>query len=385
MPVLGRSFVFASNRGGAGKSTLVHQAVSQYAQAHPELKVLVVDMSIHADASALLLGGCREPSEHTQGARTMGMQRVVTSPPERRAAGLLAAATRAGPAPSLAGRFSKLLVGAPPPEEFDVEAHSMNVLERHPESGQPPNLFVAPGGPELSICSELGWKDSARLLRERLESASGEWAVFYDTDAEIMERPSSCVALAAADRIVVPMSASWNDYRRLLDDGVNGLFSALERMEAEGSPVAKIDRVVFNRVSKHANAASELHKARGMERDATLSFSPVKAVLEQLAQISDHCFETGWRDASKAWARHYMDGEKVGDEGQFGERYVGAMFEISENAMQASQLSGVPFCRMSASETYVRGQGSAAGIKVPADALDKIKQDVALLVEGWRA
>jgi len=68
MPVSGRSFVFASNRGGAGKSTLVYQAVSQYAQAHPELKVLVVDMSLHADASALLLGGCREPEEHTQGA-----------------------------------------------------------------------------------------------------------------------------------------------------------------------------------------------------------------------------------------------------------------------------------------------------------------------------
>jgi Mrp family chromosome partitioning ATPase len=60
MPVL-ESYVLASNRGGVGKTTALCQLSAAYALAHPEVNVLVVDFSIHGDASSQLLGA-RAPS-----------------------------------------------------------------------------------------------------------------------------------------------------------------------------------------------------------------------------------------------------------------------------------------------------------------------------------
>lgn len=74
---------------------------------------------------------------------------------------------------------------------------------------------------------------------------------------------------------------------------MNSLFHALEEFERRGLPAAKIDRVVFNRVKKDKNAPAELHAEGAHARDATLSFSPVKAVLAQISLISDHLYEAG--------------------------------------------------------------------------------------------
>ena len=382
-----RSYVFANNRGGVGKSTLAFQATSQYALDNPGKSVLLVDLSHQADASALMLGGCQEPTEHTQGARTRGMQRIVGSPPEKRAAGLVRAVLEQEQAgPGIAGRFASLRSGQPPPRPpLAVADHALKVAEYHPDGGQPANLWLAPGGPDLKqAVTADNWARAAAALKAALAAAPGDWVIFYDSDAEIQERPATRLALAAAEAIIMPLSASWNDYRRVLDDPDNSLFEALKQMEAAGQAAAKIDRVVFNRIVKNKNEDTALHAASRLAKDARLSFSPVKAVLDQLSQISDHMYESGWSDAFNNWKRFYLGSEAVADEGDFSERYISSMFEVSEVAMHVSQLTGTPFCAMSASTTYLKGTSACvAGMKVPPDALEKIKTDMKALVQGW--
>ena len=63
----------------------------------------------------------------------------------------------------------------------------------------------------------------------------------------------------------------------------------------------------------------------GLSSDARLSFSPVKAVREQLSQLADHMFEGGWEDDTKRLSRFYC--APVADVGGFSSRYVSALFE----------------------------------------------------------
>ena len=60
---MGGSFAFLQPRGGVGKSTSVVQLAAALALAQPELTVVVIDASIHGDATNMLLGGFGEPFE----------------------------------------------------------------------------------------------------------------------------------------------------------------------------------------------------------------------------------------------------------------------------------------------------------------------------------
>ena len=249
------------------------------------------------------------PEVHTQGARTMGMQRIVTSAPEKRASGLLQAVLEAAAGPSglagapasalsrrlvsrekkhsrcggrlqnetrasplalrpfsplvlvLAGSLAGMMGGrASNAAALDPREHALNVAECHPTSEQPPNLWVSPGGgPALrTVVNDATWQQAAAALREALASSQGRWVVFFDSDAEICERPTSKVALCAADRIILPLSSSWTDYIRLLDDPANG--AAPTRWPAR-PPARPPNRVARAFRSRSKNAPTPTHSA----------------------------------------------------------------------------------------------------------------------------
>lgn len=50
-------YAFWNNKGGVGKSYLTFQVASEYARAHSDKKVLVIDLCPQANASGMLLGG----------------------------------------------------------------------------------------------------------------------------------------------------------------------------------------------------------------------------------------------------------------------------------------------------------------------------------------
>ena len=74
--------------------------------------------------------------------------------------------------------------------------------------------------------------------------------LFFDTDAELSERPPSRLAIAVAKRAVLLVSSDWRAYTRLKADGRNSIFRFLLKLKSEGSAHAKIDMLLFNNVEK---------------------------------------------------------------------------------------------------------------------------------------
>ena len=52
-----RTVLFCSHKGGPGKTSLLSHTVSQYAESHPDRKVLLIDCSVPADVTRQVLGG----------------------------------------------------------------------------------------------------------------------------------------------------------------------------------------------------------------------------------------------------------------------------------------------------------------------------------------
>ena len=68
---------FWNNKGGTGKTSLAFQAACFYASAHPQDRVLVIDMCPQANMSELLLGGLGNGSDIplATGPNTQGIHR----------------------------------------------------------------------------------------------------------------------------------------------------------------------------------------------------------------------------------------------------------------------------------------------------------------------
>ena len=52
-----KTVLFCSHKGGPGKTSLLGHTVSQWAHTHPDRKVLLIDCSVPADVTRLVLGG----------------------------------------------------------------------------------------------------------------------------------------------------------------------------------------------------------------------------------------------------------------------------------------------------------------------------------------
>ena len=51
------SYAIWNNKGGVGKSTITFHLAMRYAELHPDINVLVIDLCPQANSSMMLLGG----------------------------------------------------------------------------------------------------------------------------------------------------------------------------------------------------------------------------------------------------------------------------------------------------------------------------------------
>src|SRR3954469_7820899 len=58
------TYALWNNKGGVGKSYLTFQIACEYARAHPDQKILVVDLCPQSNASSMLLGGMEDGERH---------------------------------------------------------------------------------------------------------------------------------------------------------------------------------------------------------------------------------------------------------------------------------------------------------------------------------
>ena len=243
------------------------------------------------------------------------------------------------------------------------------------------NVYLAPGGIDLKDALTMeNWHDAAMDLREGLDAMPGRWVVFFDTDGEVAERPPSLLALGVAERLILLLSSSWNDYNRLFDDPINSLFEVIKTMMGEGKSCARIFRILFNRIKVAKHAPIKLHEVSG-DRDATLVFSPVKGVQQQMEQMMDHLYNTAWNGmnngAGADFRSIFIGNEEVNSEGEFADVYVDAFVDVPDMVMHVSTLTGIPFVYLDHKKEYLANtEGGVKGLRIGKDTLEHIVSEI---------
>jgi chromosome partitioning protein len=194
------TYALWNNKGGVGKSYLTFQIACEYARTHPTKNVLVVDVCPQANASSMLLGGI------TQGEKAL--DQLGSGNPRRTISGYIRE--------RIASPYHNPQVGA----DYLLQVHSVN-----PEV--PTNLFLIPGDEELEILSSRvthaaapgpddAWTKVHLWLSDLIHDVSKRWnvpaiTVFIDCNPSFGVYTE--LAMAAADRLIIPFSADGSSRR----------------------------------------------------------------------------------------------------------------------------------------------------------------------------
>jgi hypothetical protein len=262
---MGRSISFVQPRGGVGKTTAVVQLAASLAALNPSTKVVVIDASIHGDATTMLLGGFSEPlgeDFYTKGGETSAKF------PDSKLQALFETLKKSREMKhtlSLLEKMWRPSGGAETPT-VDIVAMSVNVLKAHPAGNAPPNLFLVTGG-EL-IDQEFNEPEIAVALREAMDAAP-DVVFLIDTDAEITERGPTLIVTRANTEIFLVTSPNWADFLRCVSDPVNKLRDLKDLTT----------KILFTKVPKTLNTPTDL------EGVPCFGFKPVKSSMENVATI----------------------------------------------------------------------------------------------------
>ena len=184
-----------NNKGGVGKSYLTFQIACEYAKQHPNKKVLVIDLCPQANSSSMLLGGIEKGEQE--------LAKIHSQPNKN----------------TISGYISEKLVSPYRPinSSSKYATQVSNINQYVPE-----NVYLVVGDEELEIQASgilhasqaPNVADSWRLvhlwIRDLISDIQNVWnneenVVFIDCNPSFTIYTE--LALAAADRLIIPFSA----------------------------------------------------------------------------------------------------------------------------------------------------------------------------------
>ena len=246
-----RSYVFANNKGGVGKSTLSTNVVAAYAKAFPAKKILFVDLTLTKSIARILQGDVPFAPVYAVVERMCAQKRhrrralwilLVTAPA---AVAVLAVGRALGAALFFAYAAGMLWYYR------KRASRRVNPLEYACVSEHAKNLHVLVGGESLArAAKDFDWR-----------TAAGEWTVPASVDVVVFDVDNvlddfARFAFAVSQGVVVPSTLNMFDFERLcVDPRNNSLFDFLLAMPAKARPA--VSCVLFNRVKCTANAKEE--------------------------------------------------------------------------------------------------------------------------------
>ena len=346
---MARSIAFVQPRGGIGKSTSVVQLAASLAATRPDLTVIVLDASVHGDASTLLLGGMQEP-KNSPSARSHGEELCAAQVAAGKSTFTLmtafaGTAAAAAPTTARATGWGRLLSSSSGGTNATAEpavalthatimaAYATRVRDTYPASDAPANLYVVVGGATLTNLTNEQAVRASQTLGSAFAAAPSDVVYILDTDAELCERPASACAAAAAGGLALLSSANWSDFLRSLTDPVNGICLAL----APPFPPKKIERIIFTRVSKTRNEHTTVAGA------PVSPFKPVNNAASNIEQIVQYVHD---RAQAGGPMQPYVDANATLR--QFAEDHVIVVPDLPENVINMSVLKGTPVAYMEA-------------------------------------
>ena len=269
-------YMIWNNKGGVGKTFVTFLLATEYAVAHPEQDVVVVDLCPQANISEMLLGGNgageKKLLDYHQKKLTISAyinERVIKS------------------------MFSKLGTES----EYFIPVRNANQSIEG-------NFYLLPGDADLDLCSNLinyfaafpndstAWKKSRLLLRELIESFQAaqklknrETVFFIDCNPSFA--PYTELAVVAADRIIVPCTGDSGSVR-----GIHNLFRYIygKNIDAPKNIETASDLDFSTRSRSFNLTLPKLHffvqnKSRSLDQKATKAFT---ANIDKIAEIASN-------------------------------------------------------------------------------------------------
>lgn len=271
MPSNNKKYLVWNNKGGVGKTFLTYSLSVEYALAHKDEDVVVIDACPQSNVSEIILGG------NGQGQENLNTYRDANK-------------TIAGYIKDRFGKSPLQRMGSE--SSYFVKASTVNTR-------MPDNLYLLPGDVDLDICSRLishigsspvkgAWKTSRSMMSDLIEA--------FELDKNISDRPKTffidCnpsfanyteLAVTSANRIIIPCTADAASIR-----GIKNLIKLIFGISIDKTEQDDMFLDFHKEATTNAIPLPKLHlfiqnRSRTNESDAARAF---KSHAEEIERIS---------------------------------------------------------------------------------------------------
>ena len=248
------TYAFWNNKGGTGKTSLAFQAICAYAVAHPDKKVLAVDVCPQANLSELFLGALTN-----QGGDNLLKQHGLV------------------PRCSIGGYFESRLPS--PYKPGTINPYDFITIPQTINSAIPKNINLVCGDPLLELQANAittmsntqapsvnTWVGIISWLKDFLAVIDDKYdTVFIDCNPSFSIYTQ--IALAASDRIILPVMAD-DSSRRAVQNALSLVYGLSlpspiyathafhARMTSSGLSTPQVHLIVRNRITQYMGEAS---------------------------------------------------------------------------------------------------------------------------------
>lgn len=330
---LRRSHVFASHKGGAGKTMLAFQVACQYAHRNPAEKVLVHDMTELGDISMRLLGGVQ--SADTAGSEVFG-----------RLYDVLETADKSSQKGSLKGWLR-----AWRQQRFDIESQAVRVHDYN--ANLPENIHLISSGAKSCDEPERPAAERKRIcaaMRKSLEDSAGTWKVFIDTDGDRRPSPNTQLAYDFADYCIIPLEPDECDFGRL-----EPMIEFMAEAYAAKEMNCRVQLMCWNR----------LQVTNGNKPSGIGYFTAPKVCQDMVRHLNRRMFEI----ANKTDGLFVHDGDLT----DFTSHGTLLVREFPDCTSKPANASGLPFCMMGPGTVATH---SGVEFKISKDQIDNCVENI---------
>jgi len=362
-PTVSDTFLFWTNKGGVGKTTLCFHSLVTYAELHPNHNVIVIDTDEQANLSQMLLSSINASIQGDINCAALRDVKVNTTEGyPRTLSGVLLAATESSGFGECEYRTTNG-THLKQQSSFLVNPHLEGYNPNVPHNvyllcGDPrivtlvPTIqakLSAPGATDINPATNKSeWSKIISILKNFIEKASTQLSGGTAAAAFVDSNPSMTIwtqmALAASDKLVVPVNA--DDFStaalRTMFFSIYGLYSfggSLSRfekgmfhnvMKAHSMPVPKVHAIIHNRSNIYAQGASKGFQAMN------------SAQAEQLFGAFVEAKQAGINEVKRIFNfNQHIGGSEPKSSTDFANAYTGTMRDMLTSAV-ATQHSGIP-------------------------------------------
>lgn len=249
-------YTFWNNKGGTGKSSLAFQTITEYAISNPTKKILAIDLCPQANLSELLMGGLL-------GNGGANLSKLTTPTSTCTIGGYFQ--TRLSTPYNVPTIDASLFTSNPSsinnkiPVNIDLIAGD-RIVELQSNSISALSITQIPG-----VDTYLKIIDWGNDLIDAANQANSYDTIFIDTNPSFAIYTQ--IALAATDRIIVPVMADDSSRRALtnifslvyglsLPSAIYNTYSFNTKLASGNRPLPKIHLIVKNRLTQYMGPAS---------------------------------------------------------------------------------------------------------------------------------